>query len=270
MSTAASQLTLVTAFSGSPDPTAVYLTPGLKAVLYKTRYAVEHRQGLAAILGDPGLGKSTLMRYLYAHFSSLPSFLCVFVPNPNFKSDFAVLKKIAGDLGVEPKRSMLQQQSEFEDWLVKQYTEGNNIVVFIDEAQKLDSEQLELVRTLLNFETDKEKLIQIVLAGNLELRDRLKLKKHKPLLSRVFAPSLISPMTLEETRGMLEVRCERESLPFPFDEASLKIIYDYSGGVPRHALRVAEFAYAQMRDLELTTITSDIVEAMIEGLKIDE
>jgi len=52
----------------------------------------------------------------------------------------------------------------FEDWLVKQYTEGNNIVVFIDEAQKLDSEQLELVRTLLNFETDKEKLIQIVLA----------------------------------------------------------------------------------------------------------
>ena len=69
---------------------------------------------------------------------------------------------------------------------------------------------------------------------------------------------------------MLRVRCDRESIPFPFPPDALKAIYDYSGGVPRHALAVAEFAYAQMCDLELTSVSSTIVEAVVDGLKIDE
>lgn len=260
-----------TLFSGSPDPTTIFLTASIKAVLYKTRYAIEHRQGLAAILGDPGLGKSTLLRYLYALYSSLEGYKCAFIPNPNFTSDFAVLKRLCSELNIEPKRSMLAQQNEFQRWLMDQYVEHNaNIVVFMDEAQTLDSNQLEMCRSLLNFETNTEKLVQIVLAGNLELRDRLKQRRHKPLLSRIFAPSLISPMTPDEMRGMLQVRCDRESVPFPFEPDALKAIYDYSGGVPRHALAAAEFAYAQMHELELTSVSSSIVEAVIDGLKIDE
>src|SRR5262249_26838569 len=145
-----------------------------------------------------GIGKSTLLRYMYAHISALPGYLPTLIPNPNFKSDFACLKKISGDLGMEPKRSMLAHQAAFEDFLVEQFARGLNVVVFIDEAQKLDTSQLELIRTLLNFETSSEKLIQIVLAGNLDLRDRLLQKRNKPLLNRVFAPSLLNAMTHEE------------------------------------------------------------------------
>ena len=80
---------------------------------------------------------------------------------------------------------MQAQQNEFQRWLMEQSFEHNrNIVVFLDEAQTLDGNQLEMCRSLLNFETNTEKLVQIVLAGNLELRDRLKLRRHKPLLSR--------------------------------------------------------------------------------------
>src|ERR1035438_9366552 len=189
---------LVTPFSSSPDPTVVFVTAGWQSTVYKTRYAIEHRQGLAAILGDPGIGKSTLLRYLFAHFSSLPGYLTTLIPNPSFKSDFACLKKVSGDLGMEPKRSMLVQQSAFEDFLADQYAKNINVVVFMDEAQKLDTSQLELVRTLLNFETDREKLIQIVLAGNLDLRDRLLLKRNKPLANRIFAPSLVNALSYDE------------------------------------------------------------------------
>ena len=259
-----------TPFSGSPDPTAIFMTESLKAVLYKTRYAIEHRQGLAAMLGDPGLGKSTLMRYLYAYYCAQPGVLCAFIPNPSFTSDFAVLRRICLELGVEPKRSMLAQQSTFQDWLIEQYTNGQNVVVFLDEAQKLDTPQLEMCRTLLNFETDREKLVQIVLAGNLELRDRLKQPRHKPLLSRIFAPSLISPMMPSEMRGMLELRCNREDIPFPFEPDALKAIYDFSSGVPRHALMIAEFCYARMRDMDSSVVTRQMVEEIVDSLVIDD
>jgi len=100
---------------------------------------------------------------------------------------------------------MLAQQSAFENFLVDQYAKGLNVVVMIDEAQKLDGAQLELVRTMLNFETDKEKLIQVVLAGNLDLRDRLLQKKNKAIANRIFAPSLFNPLTMDEMVGMLQV-----------------------------------------------------------------
>jgi general secretion pathway protein A len=259
---------LITPFSCSPDPTAVYVTPGWRNTVYKTRYAIEHRQGLAAILGDPGLGKSTILRYLYAQFSALPTYLCTLIPTPNFKSDFALLKKISGDLGMEPRRSMLAHQSAFEDFLAEQYAGKRNIVVFIDEAQKLDSQQLELIRSLLNFETDKEKLIQVVLAANLDLRDRLLQKRHKPLASRIFAPSMLNTMTIDEMCGMLRKRCELEAIAWPFDESALLSVYDWSGGVPRPVLKACEFAYAQSRDLG-TSITKDIMDAVLSELSFD-
>jgi general secretion pathway protein A len=268
MATAVST-TVLTPFSCSPDPTVVFVTSGWKNAVYKTRYTIEHRQGLAAILGDPGLGKSTMIRYMHAHFSSLPGYMSVFIPTPNFKSDFAFLKKISGDLGMEPKRSMLAQQSAFEDFLVEKYTERLNLVVFVDEAQKLDSSQLELVRTCLNFETDKEKLIQIVLAGNLELRDRLLLRRNKALASRIFAPSLVNTMTEDEMVGMLRVRCDRESIRWPFSPGALRVLYEESLGVPRTILRLCEFAWAQAQDLGQVEIATEIMQAVADELRIE-
>lgn len=246
-------------FTASPDPTVVYVTEAWKSTVYKTRLAIEHRQGLAAILGDPGLGKSTLLRYLYAHYSAFDKYLCTFIPTPNFKSDYACLKTISGGLGMEPRRSMQAQQDAFEALLTEKYAEGLNVVVFLDEAQKLDNEQLELVRTLLNFETDSAKLIQVVMAGNLDLRDRLMQKKQKALSSRIFALSVIDVMSPGEMAGMLKVRCERDLISWPFEDESLPVLYAYAKGVPRVALRAAAYAYAEMKSMKAKRITAEMM-----------
>jgi general secretion pathway protein A len=167
-----------TPFSISPDPNALFLTPAIRSALHRTKYTIEHRQGLAALLGDVGLGKSTMLRYLHAHYSAREDTISRLLPNPQWPSKYAMAKGICLEFGLpEPKRSLVAQQAAFERFLTAQLAGGRNVVLFIDEAQALAADQLELIRTMLNFETDKEKLIQVVMAGQLDLRDRLLLPK---------------------------------------------------------------------------------------------
>ena len=166
-------------FSSSPDPTALHVTPALKATIHKVQYTVAARQGLALILGDFGLGKSTVLRYIFARASAVPNNNATFIPTPSFRSSFAMLQKICSDFEIPPARSELAQQEALERFLLEQYEQGKNVLLFVDEAQRLKPDQLELVRTMLNFETNTAKLIQIVLAGQLELREKLLRKRHR-------------------------------------------------------------------------------------------
>src|SRR4051794_3766924 len=196
-----------TPFSISPNPNCLYLTPSLRAVLAKAKFSIDKRQGLAAILGDIGLGKSTILRYLFAEYlSKEESVVTTLVPTPKFPSPFATLKFIAQDLGVDGKRSFVAQQDTLQDFLIKSYEAKKNVVVFIDEAQVLDNSQLELIRSMLNFETHKHKLIQIVLAGQIELKDKLAADKNRALYSRISTYSVLDPLTLAETGEMINFR----------------------------------------------------------------
>src|SRR3954467_8190302 len=87
-------------FSASPDPTCLCVTPAIQNAIFKVGLMIDHRQGLAAILGDYGLGKSTLLRYLYARHSSLPNTEATFLPTPSFRTSFAMLQKICGDFDI--------------------------------------------------------------------------------------------------------------------------------------------------------------------------
>src|SRR5579872_4496409 len=92
-------------FSSSPDPTAFYLTPALRQTIFKVGYAIDARQGLSVVLGDFGLGKSTLLRYLFAKFSALDHNEATFIPSPSFRTSFAMLQKICSDFDIPPARS---------------------------------------------------------------------------------------------------------------------------------------------------------------------
>src|SRR5215472_19359283 len=92
-------------FSSSPDPTALHVTPALKATIHKVCYTIDARQGLALILGDYGLGKSTLLRYIFARVSALPHNNATFIPTPSFRSSFAMLQKICADFDIPPAHS---------------------------------------------------------------------------------------------------------------------------------------------------------------------
>ncbi len=127
---------------------------------------------------------------------------------------------------------MQKQESELNSYLISEYKENRRVILFLDEAQKLPGVQLELLRTLLNFETGQDKLIQIVIAVQLELRQKLADTSKKALRSRIFAPSSLTSLTLEETQAMLDFRCEQAGISNPFMSEAVQAIYLLTGGIP--------------------------------------
>jgi len=248
-------------FSISPTPSYLYVTPKLKACLHKIRYTVDNKQGLTAVLGDVGMGKSTILRYLFAEYASKESECATnIITTPSYTSEFAFLKGVCECFQVPPKRSQLDQERVLREWLVEQYGLDKLVVIFIDEAQRLTNKMLELVRTLLNFETDTEKLIQIVLAGQLELRDRLlQDDNNKAIRRRLFAPSLLDPLSFSDMVAMIAFRCEQSEIHNPFTEAATKIVYEASNGVPGDILRICAISYDLMKQMETDTVTPEIV-----------
>lgn len=230
-------------FTISPNPLLLYLTPALQVTLEKVRFVVDSRQGLTAILGDVGLGKSTVIRYLFNEYDAREDAAATLLPSPNFPSEFAFLKKICADFGLPARRSMVDQENELRRFLLDIYAQDKVCVVFIDEAQRLTGRQLELVRTLLNFETDETKLIQVVLAAQLELRQKLADASKKALRSRIFAPSLLAPLSLNETQEMVDFRCKQAGVRNSFSPQAIETLYTLTGGVPREILKVAAVAW---------------------------
>lgn len=249
-----------TPFSISPNPNSLYLTDSLRAVVHKSRFTIDKRQGLTCVLGDIGLGKSTILRFLYSDYSARENTVSTLIPTPNFPSPFAMLKSIAMDFKLEPERSFQKQQDALQSFLFETYAADKNVLIFIDEAQNINNKQLELVRSLLNYETNTQKLVQIVLSGQLELKDRLSDKRNKAVASRVSTYSILSPLTLDETREMIAHRCKFESIDNPFTNDAIEKIYQVSGGVPRSVLKICAFAYHIMELENLTEITSDFIE----------
>lgn len=244
-------------FSTSPNPNLLYLTSALNVTIEKVRFVVDERQGLTAILGDVGLGKSTIVRYLFNEYDARDDVAATLIASPNFPSEFAFLKKICADFSLPPRRSMVDQENTLRNFLIDLYSRDKVCVVFIDEAQRLPGRQLELVRTLLNFETDDAKLIQVVLSGQLELRTKLMDESKKAIRSRIFAPSHLAPLSLNETSEMIKFRCDSVKERNPFSEDAVQTLYTLTGGVPREALKVAAVAW---RFSGGAKITSELVE----------
>jgi len=249
-------------FSINPDPSLLYLTPGLEAALHKTRYVIENRQGLTAIFGDVGLGKSTVLRYLYQGYASRDDCRTAFLHTPSYKSEFAFLKAICADFDIPVRPSQQRQESELNGFLVEQLASGRLVVLFVDEAQKLPGSQLELVRTLLNFEDGRVKLIQIVLAAQLEIKQKLADPSKKAIRSRIFAPSMLEALTLSETVEMIAFRCRRAGMQNPFEETAVEADYRVAGGGPREVLKVCSIALEMARAQGIDRIESDLVEAL--------
>jgi general secretion pathway protein A len=139
----------------------------------------------------------------------------------------------------------------------------------------LKGPHLELIRTLLNFETNKYKLIQVVLAAQLELRVKLMDQSKKALRSRIFLPSLLDPLSLPETKEMISFRCEKAGISNPFTHEGVEVIYNHTGGVPREVLKVCGFSYilalqAGERTVPLEAIELAAAEASLNEQQQDE
>lgn len=250
-----------TPFVISPSPTLLYLTPSFKKALHMITNTLDNRQGVSCIIGDIGMGKSSLLRFLHAEYLSRDESVAVLIPSGGFKRPFGLLKRICDELGVPPQRSTLDYQVALERFLLELNEKGQYVAVFLDEAEGLDTYMLDMVRTLLNYEkSDTGKMIQFVLAGAIELYDRLSRKRNRALRSRVLYMNFLEPFSLEETIGMINFRCERLDVPNPFTRAGLEAIHALSQGVPRRILAVASAAYDLRMMAGADKLDGDFVE----------
>jgi type II secretory pathway predicted ATPase ExeA len=252
-----------TPFSLSPNPVLMYTPPALLGALEKIRFMIAERQGLALILGDNGIGKSTVLRYLEAEYSA-EGYKTALLNQTEFPSPYALLKAICAEFHIDAKRSQVAQHKALEEYLLAEFKEGRTVILFIDEGQRLNANELEVIRALLNFETYEHKLLQIVLAGTLDLRDRIMAKRNKALRSRVFAPCLLNVMMPDEIAGMIEFRCGRAGIPNPFDEECTNKIASLSGGIPRAALLICAHAWNLAKRLRLSKVPPELIQAANE------
>ncbi len=191
-------------FGLTPDPSFLCLTPGHREALAQLTYGVQEKKGFILLTGEVGTGKTTLLRAL---LNRLPKGTAVaYAVNSTLPFD-ELLEYLLEDLGVPNAGvSRAQRLMALYRFLTEQYRAGINNVLIIDEAQNLDLDTLEQIRLLSNFETTSEKLVQIVLAGQPELRRRLALPELRQLKQRIALRCKIEPMSPEETRGYIADR----------------------------------------------------------------
>ncbi len=246
-------------FSLSPDPRFLYLTYQHKAALAKLRYALERRQGFCVLYGEIGHGKTTLIRRLFNLYRKQEGYETILVTNPDLPTGLQLLKRITDEFGLPRRASKLDQIRELEDFLIAQFADGKNVLIFIDEAQMLRGEQFELIRQITNFESDNSKLVQIVLAGQNNLRNKLKLKR--ALMSRAAAVSTLDPLTPEETKDMLAFRLSIAGKHEPiFTPDAFEAIYEATGGVPRAIINMCMSALVLGGMMELDLITAEVIQ----------
>src|SRR5688572_4951478 len=171
-------------FHITPDPEFLFLSAGHKAALGALVYGIEERQGFVALIGEVGLGKTTLLRsYLERVDQKQLKTVYIFNPNVSFED---LLKTLYREFGLEMSGGdVFEQVNQLHQVLIDEYKMGHNVALIIDEAQNMPVETLENLRMLSNLETSTEKLIQIVLVGQPEFERKLELYELRQLKQRL-------------------------------------------------------------------------------------
>src|SRR5260370_245871 len=191
-------------FGVTPDPDCLFMTPGHKEALAQLLYAIQEKTGFILVTAEVGLGKTTLLEALRQELDSNTAVAYVsnsLLPFP------AILEYMLEEFGIEkPGESAAQRLVVLQNFLVERHGAGQNTVLILDEAQNLYPQTLEQIRLLSNFETTKEKILQIVLVGQPELLARLEMPELRQLKQRISIMCTIPPMTRSGTRNYIRTR----------------------------------------------------------------
>jgi len=291
-------------FSLTPDPKFLYLSKQHQGALDHMLYGIKQKEGFMTIVGDVGTGKTTLCRCLLDRLDS--SVQVALILNPML-SDIDLLRACLYDLRIEPslylahtpvdvipgdtgemnqsttidsnlksieEKSLIDCLSKKElidvlnAFLLKQHEENKSTVLIIDEAQNLSFDVMEQVRILSNLETEKEKLLQIIFVGQLELTEKLNRPELKQLNQRISIRYQIPPLTREETYNYVNHRVMIAGTVsrIRFNSSALKTIYNYSKGYPRLINLVSDRALLSAFNAQTDSIEAGHVKQGIKSL----
>jgi len=220
-------------FSITSDPSFLYLSRKHREALSHMIFGIRERKGFVEITGEIGTGKTTLCKALLRHLD--PSTRTALILQPDL-SELHLLHAVVKDFGLNPAQvnrlGLFDQLSHF---LLDQAALGNNIVLVIDEAQNLSLRVLEQVRMLSNLETDKDKLIQIILVGQPQLRDKLASPALEQLRQRIGVRYHITALEPAEVRTYIEhrLRIAGSDGTLEWMPEAMEEVYQCSKGIPR-------------------------------------
>lgn len=259
-------------FSSTPDPNFFYLSKKHQAALDHLVYGVRYRKGFLLITGEVGTGKTTLCRRLLDHLPRSTS--TALILNPLFSNSHELLRAILKDFGlpITPHASPAEDIERLNQFLLDRNRGDGNAVVIVDEAQHLSNDTLEMVRMLSNLETEKRKLLQIILLGQPEMRDRLLEPALRPLNQRLTVRFHLLPLDLDETKEYIHYRLKAAGSQgeVEFFEPAFHLVYSVTEGYPRRINllcdRVMLAAYAR----ESFVIDRSLVDEAVRDLHGDQ
>lgn len=256
-------------FGVTPDPRYLFLTPTHKEALNSLIYGIEAGCGFVALIATPGSGKTTLIFEMLHILRDKARIVFLF---QTISTPMDLLRSLLSGLGVRDLQgNLVEMQIRLRELLTEQYRLGKRVVVVIDEAQNLDDSVLELVRMLSNFETARDKLIQIVLAGQPQLADNIGSPELLQLRQRISIFARLNPFTPEETTQYilhrLRVAGYNSDMPL-FTKDALALIALSSEGLPRNINNLCFNALSLGSALQLKPIDRDVIRQVIGDLDL--
>lgn len=259
-------------FSITADPSLFYPSWLHGEALDNIIYGIEERKGLIVLTGEIGTGKTTLCRTaLYELGSNTKTAL---VLNPNLPT-LQLVKSFVKDLGIpfDPKDNKFELVKSLNNYLLEQTSQGNNVALIIDEAQNLGNTQLEEIRLLSNLETEKEKLIQIVLCGQPELHDKLQCRSLRQLNQRIVIRLHLTPLKRPDIEEYILHRLSKcrkdpvEDIKLNFSDEAFDLIFRYSKGTPRLVNILCDRVLLAAFSIDTYDITKAIVNKCTDELE---
>jgi general secretion pathway protein A len=248
-------------FNVNPDPRYLFLTQHTQEALACLTYGIETRKGFILLTGEVGTGKTTLINKLLEWLHKERVFTA-FVFNPRL-SVTQFFDFMMADFGIpcesHQKGQMLLKLNQ---WLLDRYQAGERAVLVVDEAQNLSPQMLEEIRLLTNLETSTEKLLQIVLAGQPELEQKLNQPQLRQLRQRITLRAKTRQLTLEETHGYIveRMRIAGAENPDIFSPEAVEVVHRYARGIPRVTNLLCEHALVSSYADQKNPVPAEIVE----------
>src|SRR6202158_4157457 len=257
-------------FNVNPDPRFLYLTPQTQAAMDELTYGIQNRKGFILLTGEVGTGKTTLINYLLNWLKARKT-PTAFIFNSHLSANH-LFDFILTDFGIPSdyrfNNNMLMRLNT---WLIERFRAGERPVLIIDEAQGLSSELLEEIRLLLNLETASEKLLQIVLAGQPELEQKLKRPELRQLQQRITLRCNTGVLSLAECHGYIVERLRIAGATRDiFAGDAMDAVYFYSQGIPRVVNLLCEHALINAYVEHSEHVRARMVEDAAHEFLLDE
>ncbi|MFH1189759.1 MAG: AAA family ATPase [Candidatus Omnitrophota bacterium] len=257
-------------FSTSPDPYFFYLSKEHEAALTNILIELRLKRGLTVILGDVGTGKTTLSRKLIQELKGRDDFVFHIILDPSFESEYLFLTSLVRNFDIDasesPSPTILDLRESLEKFLFQKGVAENKIVtIIIDEAQKLNESSLEVLRVLLNYETNNFKLLQLVLLGQLELHSKIMTMPN--FFDRISFKYTLNPLDFDETKEMIEFRIRQAGYKanmYLFLDDAVQEIHRYSHGYPRRITMLCHKALKSLVSQNKFAIDAAFIREIIE------